>query len=175
MRRLIAIACVVTFPPLASAQVDPPPPSDGRIPVYVRTAGAGGFSDPDKGRRDSTRDLIKRLQKSSRVRLAAEGESVVTLHVLSRSTKLDRADPMTALFGGRGQKHSSLVVQLTAGDYTTDFSATAGASGVFSNYSEAASKITKDFENWIIGNEERLRTLMAEKFAVASPAPPQQQ
>jgi hypothetical protein len=137
---------------------------DKCIAVYVKSAHAtGGFSDPDKKRADSTRDLIKKLNDSTVERLGTEEEALIVLEVLSRETTLDQNHPMTALFGGRGQKHSSVTVRLTAGDFTADLTGTAGPSGATSAYGKAAAKVVKNIDGWVTENRKKLDEIAAQR------------
>lgn len=153
---LLSIPCAADAPPAAQA--------DQRIPVFVKSGSAtGGFTDPDKGRLDSTKDIMEKLRDSKTVRVAAEDQAVIILEILGRDTKLDQGHALTAMFGGLGQKHSSVTVRLTAGEYTTEFTGTGGASGVFSGYGKAAAKVMKELDAWVKANDAKLREIAAQK------------
>src|SRR6185295_16432064 len=123
-----------------------------RVPVYLQNgAGADGFTDPSKARTDSLKDLAKQLRDSKVVRITdAPADAVVTLEVLARETHRD----VTLMWGV--QNKSGLTVRLTAGDYTTEFSAESGSHGLLTGYGDAAKKIVKQFEGGVKANHERL-------------------
>lgn len=123
-----------------------------RIPVYLQNgAGADGFTDPSKDRTDSLKDLAKQLRDSKVVRITdTPADAAVTLEVLARETHRD----VTLMWGV--QNKSGLTVRLTAGEYTTEFSAESGSHGLLTGYGDAAKKIVKQFEAWVKANHERL-------------------
>jgi len=123
-----------------------------RIAVYLKHAsGADGFTDANKARQDSLKDLAKRLRDSKVVRVTETAEdAAVTLEVLARETH--HAGSLMAT----PQNASSLTVRLTAGEYTTDFTGESGSKGVFSGYGAAAKQVVKQFEAWVTANRERL-------------------
>jgi hypothetical protein len=174
LRRYSAVPLVMFLAVPYGGADGPPPSSDkGRIPVYVKAASTtGGFTDPDKARADSTKDLISKLKDSKTLTLAAEEDkAIIVLEVLSRDTKYDEAHAMRAILGGPfGQKKSSVSVRLTAGEYSTEFTSTGGSSGVFSGYGKAASKMVKELDAWVKANDAKLREIVAQK-AQASAAP----
>lgn len=177
MRKLWAVAAVglLSIPGAADE-----PAADPRVAIHVKAgSNTGGFSDPDKTRADSTKDLLERLRNSKTMRVTGPDEAVILIEVLGRDTKLDQGHAITAFVGGLGQKHSSVTVRLTAGDYTTEFTGTGGASGVFSGYGKAASKVVKELDEWVRANDSKLREIAAQKVqasvkqetVVAKPAP----
>ena len=128
------------------------------IPVFVKGEGAaGGFTDPSKDRQDSIKDLLKKLKDSRAIRLVeSESDAVVVLEVLSRETK--RETNAFALLGSR-QNKSYLTVRLSAGEYSTEFTADGGSSGLVTGYKKAAGKIAKQLEEWVKANRDKLLAL----------------
>src|SRR5438105_105906 len=58
---------------------------DTRIPAFITSSAAtGGFTDPDKSRTDSTKDLIEKIKGSRTVRLVSADEAVIVLEVMGR-------------------------------------------------------------------------------------------
>jgi hypothetical protein len=136
-----------------------------KVAVFVKAAGsADGFTDPDKSRTDSVKNLRDKLKDEKWAQLVdSEDAAVILLEVLNRRTDLDQAHVVTAMVGGFGQKHSTLTVRLTAGTFTTELSGTGGASGVFSGYGKAAGKVVDELEKWVKDNSEKLHAIAATK------------
>jgi purine nucleoside permease len=123
-----------------------------QVPVRIAVksaATADGFTDPSKARQDSVKDVTNRLKDSKVVQLVPEGEAIAVLEVLDRQTNRE------VNFWGT-QNKSSLVVRLTAGDYSTEFVGESGSSGILKNYKGAASSIVKQLEAWVKANHDRL-------------------
>jgi hypothetical protein len=122
-----------------------------RVPVFVKSVGStGGFTDPSKGRQDSMKDLLKKLNDSSAVRpVESEKDSLAVLEVLDRDTKRE-----SNLWGR--QNRSNLTVRLTAGEYSVEFTGESGSKGVLTGYGAAAAKVVKQLEAWVKANHEQL-------------------
>lgn len=146
-----------------------------KVPVFVRSAqAADGFSDPDKKRRDSVKDLVKKLRESKSLRLVdSEGDGWAMVEVLSRETKRE-ANVMTGLFGSK-QNKSYLNVRLTAGSFSAEFEGESKSKGMMTGYGDAAGKVVKQLEEWVAANYDRLLALQAERTAGAPAAPPSPQ
>lgn len=127
-----------------------------KIPVFVRAAAsAEGFTDPSKERQDSMKDLSDKVRGSKTLSLAtSEKDAVVILEVLARTTR--REVNGWALVGGSAQNKSRLEVRLIAGEFSTEFGADGGSSGVFTGYGKAAANIVKQVETWAKDNHDKL-------------------
>ena len=125
-----------------------------RIPVFVKSAGsADGFTDPSKARQDSRKDLLKKLKDSKAVvPVDSENDALAVLEVLDRST-----DRKVGLWGA--QNKSQVVVRLTAGEYSVEFTGESGSHGIYTGYSDAAGKVVRQLEAWVKANRERLLAL----------------
>jgi len=135
-----------------------------KIAVFVRAAAAAdGFTDPDKSRTDSVKNLKDKLKDEKWARLVdTEDAAVIVLDVLNRHTDVDHGSAWN-MVGGYGQKHSTLDVRLTAGSFTAEFSGTGGASGLFSGYGKAAGKVVDELEKWVKANSEKLQAIAGTK------------
>jgi hypothetical protein len=127
-----------------------------RIPVFVKAAAsAGGFTDPSKERQDSVKDIVEKVRGSKVLSVASsESEALLILEVLARGTH--REVNGLAILSGTAQNKSRLEVRLTAGEYSTDFAADGGSSGVFTGYGKAAGSVVKQVEAWAKDNRQRL-------------------
>jgi hypothetical protein len=151
----------------------------GKIPIFVKTAAAvGGFTDPDKGRADSVKDLLARLKDSPTLRVVSSpDEAAILLEVLGREKK----DGRSVLWGHK--EETNLAVQITAGDYTAQFTGASNSNkgwGVAGNYGRAAGEVVKQLEVWTKSNQDKLQALMKAKAeggtaTPPSPSPPAQQ
>lgn len=145
---------------------------DPRMPIFVRSAASvSGFTDPDKARRDSTRDLQNAFRNARTVRLAeSEEQAIILLEVLGRETRRE-VNGYTFLTG-QAQNKSVLMVRLTVGEFSTEFSADGGSSGMVTGYGRAAKKVAEQVERWVRENNPRLAEAMRARGAGAvSPAP----
>jgi len=134
-------------------------PPVSKIPVLVRSVAAtGGFTDPDKGRSDSVKDLTRQIKDASKVLriVTTEEQATIVLEVLSRGNGIDQGPALTP-FGGPTPKHGSLTVRLTTGTFTADFTGTGGVTGAVSGYRRAAYEVVKQLEKWVKENRERLQ------------------
>lgn len=122
-----------------------------RVPIFLKGAGTtDGFTDPSQDRRDSVRDLMKRLKDSDIVRIVARAaDAEVVIEVVDRSTRRE-----INVWGA--QNRSALVVRLTAGDYATEFTGESGSKGVFTGYGGAAKSVVRQIEAWVRANRQKL-------------------
>lgn len=140
--------------------------ADDRVPLHIRSAhNTEGFSDPDKHRRDSVKDLIDKLDESKAVKIVnTESDAWVLLEVLDRETKRE-----TNLFGR--QNKSYVTVRLTAGSYSTEFVGESKSKGVLTGYGNAAKQIAKQVDEWVTTNRDKLVAQQTERAAGAGVAP----
>lgn len=139
-------------------------PQDNRIPLFIGNIGsASGFTDPSKDRKDSAKDLWRALSTSSAVRLVdQEQDAVILVEVLGRETTRE-VNGWTALFGS-AQNKSHLAVRLTVGEFSTEFSADGGSSGMLTAYAKAAGSIGDQIVKWVNDNRQRLTERLQQKI-----------
>jgi hypothetical protein len=126
------------------------------VPVFVASEATGqGFTDPSKDRRDSIKDVEKKVKDSNALMLVDKAEdAVIVIEVLGRETKRE-VNGWTA-FSGYAQNKSSLTVRMKVGDYTTEFSGESGSKGMLKGYGDAANKVVKQVEEWVKVNRGKL-------------------
>jgi hypothetical protein len=156
-KSMMSVMVLVGLLGLASSAIAADQPT---VAVFVKAAGsADGFTDPDKSRTDSVKNLKDKLKDEKWAQLVDDQDgAVIVLEVLDRHTQFDQGSAWN-LVGGYGQKHSTLMVRLTAGSYSTEFSGTGGASGLFSGYGKAAGKVVDELEKWVKANQEKLQAI----------------
>src|SRR6476659_1591706 len=88
------------------------------VPVFVTSeATAQGFTDPSKDRRDSIKDVEKKVKDSKTLTLADKADdAMIIIEVLGRETKRE-VNGWTA-FSGYAQNKSSLNVRMHVRDFT---------------------------------------------------------
>lgn len=109
--------------------------------IYVHT-GSGMYSDPDKGRRDSAKEVSDELAKRPGIKLVdAEEKAQVVVQILGREDKLLKA-------------------RMTAGDFTsmieTSHDNMKVRFGPRKVWKEAAENMADEITSWIKANEARL-------------------
>jgi len=141
-------------------------PTEDRVPVFVRSEQTvGGFTDPDKHRQDSVKDLQKKIKDSkTMVLVEAEKDAVMLVEVLGRETKRE-----TNLWGQ--QNKSYVGIRLTAGEYHSEMTGESSSKGVMSGYGDAAGKIVKQLDAWVAANRDRLTALKNKPAATGTEAP----
>ncbi len=156
----IGAALVAMLTVCSSILVASPQGGAGKVPIFVKSgAAASGFTDPSKDRQDSARDLCNKIRDSKWVRVAdSEQDAQVVLEVLRRETRQETGG-WTRAFGAPPQSKSSLMVRLTAGEYSTDFSGESTSVGELTSYGAAAGKVVKQLEEWVKANREQLAAL----------------
>lgn len=159
--RLLPLIFVIAVVPAAAGDK----PSVERVPLFVRPAqNAEGFSDPSKDRKDSTKDVQRKLSESKTLTVApTEAEAWAVIEVMDRETKRE-----TNLMGH--QNKSYLTVRLVAGTFTSEFTGESGSKGVLRSYGAAAGKIVDQLEAWVATNHERLAAVHRESAAAPAPA-----
>jgi len=127
-----------------------------KIPVFVRSAASvDGFTDPDKHRNDSVKDILNAIKGSKTIVAApTEGEALVLIEVLGRETKSER-NGFTAL-NGQKQNKSYVSVRVTVGDHKVEFTGESGSKGVLTGYGDAAKKVYKQLEEWVKVNRAQI-------------------
>lgn len=156
----IGSTLVVMLTVCSSILVAAPEGSATKVPIFVKSGAAGsGFTDPSKDRQDSAKDLCNRIRDSKWVRVAdSEQDALVVLEVLRRETRQESKGWARSL-GVPPQSKSSLMVRLTAGGYSTEFSGESTSVGELTSYSAAAGKVVKQLEEWVKANREQLAAL----------------
>lgn len=163
-RSCLAFALLCLCAPALHAQQAPT-----KIAVFIRgQSAATGFTDPSKARQDSVKDLIKKIRESKTMRLAESADdALVILEILDRGTGRTWR-PFMGL-----QNHSTVVVRVTAGEYTADFNGESGDTGAFTGYRKAATQIVKQMDEWIATNRDRILALkQTTPIETSSPKPP---
>lgn len=137
------------------------------VPVFLTTgATAGGFTDPDKERADSRKDLDEALRskkKSLRV-VATKEEAVIMLEVLGRDVREDSGSYSKA-FGGKNEV-KNVRVKLTAGEYSAELAGSSAGGGFGGGpgrgaWKKAAYKVADQIEKWVEANQAQLAALSA--------------
>ena len=143
----------------------------GCFPILVRSAAeASGFTDPSKDRQDSVKDLRNAVGRASNVCLVvSEKDALIVLEVLGRETT--REVNGWTFMTGHAQNKSHLGVRLTVNDFSTEFSADSGSSGMFTAYAVAAQNVAAQVATWVTTNRQRLQQAMAAR-RLAGTLPP---
>ena len=58
MKRTLLIAVALIILPCVAPLTAQPAKNENKVPVFVRAAGDGGFTDPSKDRQDSLKDVV---------------------------------------------------------------------------------------------------------------------
>ena len=155
----IGSALVVMLTVCGSIVVASPEDGAAKVPIFVKSgAAASGFTDPSKDRQDSARDLCDKIRDSKWVRVAdSEQSALVVLEVLRRETR--QASNTGWRSFGPPQSKSLLMVRLTAGEFSTDFSGESTSVGELTSYGAAAGKVVKQLEEWVKANKEQLAAI----------------
>src|SRR3990172_2989467 len=137
MRNLFAIAVVaLLWSPLASAST--------KIPLFLKSQSSEGFTDPSEDRRDSEKDLLKRLKKCDEFLLVeTEEEAVMVLEVLDRAESQQHGP-----FAGKTQRKKTLMVRLTVGEFSTDFTGETSLMSIGGGWGVAAKSVVKQLKEW---------------------------
>lgn len=124
------------------------------VPVFVTANIAeSGFTNPNKGVADSTKNLISSLKGKKSVCLAGKREDAsIVLEVLDR----EKAQ-MTASFLGTS-RDCTVNVKFSFGDFETTLSGSAAGGTVTSGgaWGKAAGKVAKQVDRWVVENRERI-------------------
>jgi len=128
-----------------------------RIPVFVTTqAAAGGFTDPSKERSDSQKELVKKMKNSNQLtNVTDEGQAVIVIRVLGLQEKRT-FEPWTG-----AQNKLSLTVRMTVGDFSAEFTGDTLRGVKFGGYGEAAERVVKQLDVWVVENRDKLASLVA--------------
>jgi hypothetical protein len=156
MKKLMTLLVLSLLPTGAFAKK----PVGEPITVFLGTATTvGGFTDPNKERTDSMKDLAEALGKKKNVTLVAEAEdAVIVLEVQGRSVREDSGS-FTKAFGGKNEV-KRVVVKLTVGDFSAELAGESAGGGFGPPgrgvWKKAAYKLADQIENWIEENRARL-------------------
>jgi len=148
-----------------SAQAQSPALREDPVRIYLTTSSnAQGFTDPDKGRGDSLKDLAGALGKKKSIRMVtAREDAVIVIEVLNRGVRED-SGTMTQMFGGKHEV-KVLRVKLTvgAGDFSAELSGESAGGGMKGGpgrgaWTKAAYKVADQVDKWVQENEAQLRS-----------------
>lgn len=175
MKRSISIVALLLACPgvaMRAAEKPPAPP----VPLFLTTpAAAGGFTDPNKERTDTMKDLTEALRGKKNIRLVATREEAkVVIEVLDRKVRED-SGTMTRMMGGKHEV-KRINLKLSVGEYSTDLQAES-AGGKFSMsgaWKQAAGKAAGLVEKWVEENRAQIEK-MASAPAQPAEAPKQEQ
>lgn len=144
-----AILCCLSLTATATLQ------SNGKVPVYVTSAGArSGFTDPSKDNRDTVKDIRNALDDRKNVVLVDdEASAAIVLVVLGRQT-----EGVTAGFLGEASRDRVIRVKFTAAESETELTASAqgGTLGSGGAWRRAAGKIAQQVDDWARDNAQQL-------------------
>jgi len=131
------------------------------VPLFLTTpATIGGFTDPNKERQDSMKDLVEALGKKKNIRLvAAQEQAIIVLEVLGRDVREDSGS-FTKAFGGKNEV-KTVRVKLSAGAFVTELSGSSAGGGFGGGpgrgaWKKAAYKVADQIEAWIRDNQAQL-------------------
>ena len=130
-----------------------------RVALFLTTpATSGGFTDPNKERQDSMKDLTEALGKKKNLRLVATQEqAAIVLEVIERGVRED-SGTMTRLFGGKNEV-KRVQVRLTTGDFVAELTGESAGGGFAVGrgvWKKAACKIADQVEKWVQENQAQL-------------------
>jgi len=172
VRKLIAplaLVAGVAIPAIAADKPAGPP-----IPLFLTTpAAAGGFTDPNKERADTLKDLTEALGGKKNVRLVPKREEAkLVVEVTDRGVREDSGG-FTKAFGGKNEV-KRVHVKLTVGEYSTDIAGESAGGGFGGGpgrgaWKKAAYKVADQIEKWV--EENRGQIEKATTAAVEAPAP----
>jgi len=141
------------------------------VPLFLTTpAAAGGFTDPNKERADSMKDLAEALGSKKNIRLvAAKEDAKIVIEVTDRGVRED-SGKYTKAFGGKNEV-KRVHVKLSVGEFSTDLAGESAGGGFGGGpgrgaWKKASYKVADQIENWIEENRGQLEK------TVAAPAPP---
>ena len=99
------------------------------VPLYLTTAGSGsGFTDPNKDRQDSMKDLTEALAKKKNIRLVAtKDEAVIVVEVAARGVREDSGS-YSKMFGGKNEV-KAVQVRLMVGEFATELTGESAGGG----------------------------------------------
>lgn len=154
MKAVLLAAAMTMWSVVASAQ----PP----VSVYVTTAATkDGFTDPDKAKQDSMKDLLEALGKKKNIHLtAAREEAVIVLEVIGRGVRED-SGTYTKVFGGKNEV-KKLQAKLSVGGFSAELSGESAGGGMSGGpargaWKKAAYKLADQVEKWVKENQAQLQ------------------
>jgi hypothetical protein len=154
MKRIFTLLILVFVLGLASASVA----QDG-IPLFIKGQSAEGFTDPSEDRRDSEKNLRDKLKDSKEFSLVeTEEEAVMVLEVLDRAESQQHGP-----FAGKTQRKKTLMVRLTVGEFSTDFTGETSLMSIGGGWGVAAKSVVKQLKEWAKENSAKLKELSAQK------------
>ena len=131
------------------------------VPLFLTTpATSGGFTDPNKERQDSMKDLTEALSKKKNIRLVTtQEEAIIVLEVLGRDVREDSGS-YSKMFGGKNEV-KNVRVKLTVGEFITELSGSSAGGGFGGGpgrgaWKKAAYKVADQIEKWVQDNQAQL-------------------
>lgn len=132
------------------------------VNVFLSTgAASSGFTDPDKARGDSTKDLTEALNKKKSINMVAtKEEAVIVLEVLGRGVREDSGGYSKA-FGGKNEV-KMVRVKLTVGEFSSELSGESAGGGMSGGpgrgaWTKAAYKVADQVDKWVLANQDQLQ------------------
>jgi len=161
MKKTLAVVLLSLSTPILTSAA---PPAGPPVPIFLTTgATAGGFTDPDKERADSRKDLTEALSSKKSIHLVAtKEEAVLVLEVLGRGVREDSGS-FSKAFGGKNEV-KTVNVKLSAGEFSAELSGSS-AGGGFSGgpgrgaWKKAAYKVADQIEKWVQENAAQIAAL----------------
>lgn len=165
--RSLAVLALLAVPVGAGDKPSTPP-----VPVFLTTPAAiGGFTDPNKERADSMKDLTEALGSKKNLRLVHKREDArIVVEVMDRGVRED-SGTMTRMLGGKNEV-KRLNVKVTVGEFSTTLSGESAGGGLGGGpgrgpWKKAAYRVADQIERWVDENQAQLATA-----ALPPPPPP---
>jgi hypothetical protein len=157
MKYIFTILILVFVLGLASASVA----QDG-IPLFIKGQSSEGFTDPSEDRRDSEKNLRDKLEDAKEFSLVeTEEEAVMVLEVLDREES--RRDGVLTQSQWSTSKKKTLMVRLTVGEFSTDFTGESSLMSIGGGWGVAAKSVVKQLKKWAKENSAKLKELSAQQ------------
>lgn len=186
MRKTIGLALLVLLPAAGVVALAAGGGGEVPLPFYLSPGGAsGGFTDPNKARQDSMKDLAEALGKKKSIRsVGTPDEAVILLEVLDRGVREDSGN-YSKMFGGKNEvKMVRVRLTVKGGDFSTELTGESAGGGMKGGpgrgaWTKAAYKVADQVDKWVLENDAKLRgikpaTTPGQPAATPSPsAPPQ--
>ena len=166
-RSTLIVTLLLACPGLAMRAAEKP--SASPVPLFLTTpAATGGFTDPDKERADTMKDLTEALRGEKNIRrVATREEANAVIEVLDRKVRED-SGKLTQMMGGKHEV-KRINLKLSVGEYSTDLQAESAGGGfsMSGSWKQAAGKAAGLVEKWV---EESRAQIEKVASAPAQPA-----